>query len=171
MIGISYAAHATSLSPKEKFNARTDELLKSATSQQKEQYAEIFLSHTTIRAVEHTDNIVQTALKSCIKHNPELKSEFSSLSKGWAQTIKPVLRNGNQKVTELIRAQTLTKPLTIKSHLKTYDQMVQKQQALIKTTPISSADDCKTLSKKIETLDDYLVTLITETLQLNKTTL
>ena len=110
--------HAAELS---KIDQRTEQFLQTMDEQQKKQFADIKMGHGVVRAVEYTNQSIDKAVKSCIKHNPSLKPELVSVHKEWKAGLLPTLRKGEDRVDQMIKRQRIAKPLVIRSYLKEYD--------------------------------------------------
>lgn len=161
--GHAHAADTTSA-----IDVRTEQLLKDMDDQQKQQFADIKMGHGVVRAVEYTNQSIDKAVKSCMKYNPSLRPELSSVHKQWKSRLLPVLRRGEDRVDQMVKRQNIAKPLVIRSYLKAYDDAALQKAKKIKEIPITSLDECQKLTGKMKSVENELISLITDTLKLNQ---
>ena len=150
------------------FDKRTETLLQSMNDTQKEQFATIKMGHSVRRAVEHTQETIFNAVKSCKKHNPSLKPELDKALKEWKSHVSPVSRKAHDRVEQMIKKQTFAKPLVVRSYLKEYDDLVKARQGHVTIVPVTAASDCENLMTKMNDLDDDLIQSLDDVLQLDK---
>lgn len=170
--GILFTSHSLMANPNEasltKFDKRSQAFIAGLDEAQKDQFATIKMGHGVVRAVEHTNAVIQAAVKSCKANNPTLKPTLVKAHKDWVKSVSPALRKANDRVEQLIKKQKFAKPLVVRSYLKEYDEIVKARHAKIKTIPVTSEADCHSLMVKMDDLDADLVSSLHEILQLDK---
>jgi hypothetical protein len=151
-----------------KLDRHTEQFLQTMDEQQKKQFADIKMGHGVVRAVEYTNKSIDRAIKSCGKNNPSLKPELISVHKSWKANLLPTLRKGEDRVDQMIKRQRIAKPLVIRSYLKEYDMAAVAKNKKIKEVPITSVEECRGLMGKMKSVENELMSLITDTLKLNQ---
>lgn len=172
LVGILFTNHSLMANPNEasltKFDKRSEAFIAGLDEAEKDQFALIKMGHGVVRAVEHTNAVIQAAVKSCKANNPALKPSLVKAHKDWVKSVSPAVRKANDRVEQLIKKQKFAKPLVVRSYLKEYDEIVKARQAKIKTIPVTAQADCQSLIGKMDDLDTDLISSLHEILQLDK---
>lgn len=143
-----------------KLDMRTEAMLKNLDSNQMKQFQLIRGTHGTIRAVEHTQNIIGEAIASCGKENPEMKDELDQRYTAWRQGIMPTMEASKKRLQEMVLSQSFAKAKAVYSYLKLYDQVSTEQD--IKTYPIKDEGECKSLLRNMDRKQDDIIRLMTK---------
>ena len=159
---------AVPVTPLEKLDAATKDMLKGLDENKAKQFSAISNSYGVIRSVEDVQQTISRAVESCGVANPDLDKPMSDRFESWKEAVRPVMKKARTKLDKMVLLQSFTQPSQVRAYLKKFDDAIVYRNQKLKPTPIHTVADCKKLQSSMDSTQDNLVRLITESLALNE---
>ena len=156
------------VTPLEKLDVATKDILKGLDENQAKQFSAISNSYSVIRSVEDVQQSISVAVESCGVANPDLNQSISDRFESWKEAVRPVMKKARTKLDKMVLLQSFTQPSQLRAYLKKFDDAIIFRNQKLKPTPIHAMEDCKRLQASMDDTQNNLVRLITESLALNE---
>jgi hypothetical protein len=143
------------------------DILKGLNENQVKQFSAINNSYSVIRTVEDVQQSIGRAVESCGVANPELKDGISGTFEAWKDTVRPVVKKARTKLDRMVLLQSFAPPSAVRDYLKKFDEAVIYRNQKINPTSIQKAEDCLKLQSNMTKTQKDIVSMMTETLNLN----
>lgn len=154
--------------PLDKLDQATKIMMDGLEENQLKQFAAIENSYRTMRAVDDVQMSIDRAVKACSDKNPELEEKMTTRFSSWKEVIRPVMKTADTKLNKMILLQSFAQPSAIRKYLKLFDAAVLYKNQSVKEVPVTEKKDCENLLDSMDDTQDNLVTLLTETMALDK---
>lgn len=151
-----------------RLDAATTEMTKDLDKNKLLQFRAIETSYRTIRAVEDVQLSVSTAVAACGKKNPDMKDAMDKRLVEWKDALRPVVKNGRDRLDKMVLLQGFSRPSAVRNYLKLFDEAVLYRNQGIKSVPVTEKEQCQKLMGNMDSTQDNLIKLLTETLGLDK---
>ncbi|MBI1326135.1 MAG: hypothetical protein GC136_00660 [Alphaproteobacteria bacterium] len=165
--------------PAQANDARVLELVKSLEAQtkaweetmdanQQRQLAAIRGHVATVEAIRQADTDIRTAVKSCEKHNPDMKEPLQTSLRNWTTAIEAHIKNSHPRLKQMVAGQTFAKQADVHKYIRDYKELVALQDKKIKRIPIHGKDECEDLAEDIDDDSEEINELLQKALVLDK---
>ena len=121
-------------------------------------------SYNMIQVVEGVRDQVDDAVDKCIDANPDMKEALKTRYEEWDTALKPILKDANANVDNMIKAQDYAKPREIRKLLKHTDKMRAQKNEGLKKFPVTTPEACEYLRAKMDETQQNLTDLLESTL-------
>ncbi len=130
---------------------------------QKHFYA-LYGSYNLIQVVEDVRDQVDNAIDKCSDANPDMKDALKTRYKEWNEAIKPVMKDADANVDNMVKAQDYVPSSKIKKLFKILDEQRKKRNELVEKFPVTSPEACEYLRTKMDETQENLTSLLESTL-------
>lgn len=141
----------------EEFMAEMDEI-------SKRHFSVLYGNYNLIKVVETVRDDVEMAVEACGEANPDMEEPLETRFDVWKDAVKPVLKEADANVNNMILAQDYSKPRDIKKFLKKIDKARDEQDDRVKKVPVTSVEACQSLLEKMDETEANMVRLLEMTL-------
>lgn len=148
--------------------AFTDQITKNMSANELLQFRAIEQTYRTIRAVEDVDGAIASAVKSCGREHPDLKSQLNDDLMSWRAQLRPTMKDARSKLDQMVLYQSYDSPGNVRSYLKLFDRAAVAGAENIKPVPITQREECLKLEKSMNESEPKLKALLVDTLGLKK---
>ncbi len=148
--------------------AFTDQVTKNMSANELLQFRAIEQTYRTIRAVEDVDGAIASAVKSCGREHPDLKSQLNDDLMSWRAQLRPTMKDARLKLDQMVLYQSYDSPGNVRSYLKLFDRAAVAGAENIKPVPITQREECLKLEKSMNESEPKLKALLVDTLGLKK---
>lgn len=124
----------------------------------------LYGSYNLITVVEDVQNQVGKAIGKCVDANPDMKDALKTRHKDWAAAIKPIMKEANANVDNMIIAQDYAKKKDIKKILKLNDALREGKADDVDKYPVTTPEACEYLRVKMDETEANLTELLRSTL-------
>jgi hypothetical protein len=121
-------------------------------------------NYNLIKVVETVRESVDEAVAACGKANPEMKEALGNRFGEWKEAVRPVMKEADANVENMILAQDYAKPKEIRSFLKMVDKARKKQRDAVERVPVVTPEACQSLLEKMDDTQENMVRLLKATL-------
>ncbi len=146
----------------------TDQITKNMSANELLQFRAIEQTYRTIRAVEDVDGAIASAVKSCGREHPDLKSQLNDDLMSWRAQLRPTMKDARLKLDQMVLYQSYDSPGNVRSYLKLFDRAAVAGAENIKPVPITQREECLKLEKSMNESEPKLKALLVDTLGLKK---
>ncbi|MBL8639728.1 MAG: hypothetical protein JNK24_05160 [Alphaproteobacteria bacterium] len=146
----------------------TDQITKNMNANELLQFRAIEQTYRTIRAVEDVDGAIASAVKSCGREHPDLKSQLNDDLMSWRAQLRPTMKDARSKLDQMVLYQSYDSPGNVRSYLKLFDRAAVAGAENIKPVPITQREECLKLEKSMNESEPKLKALLIDTLGLKK---
>ena len=151
----------------QKLNTQTAELMEGMSANEALQFREIRLAFSTLFAVEDVQGMLDRAVDSCSKTSPDLAEEIKGHFVGWKDSVEPSLKEGHERLDDMIGRQSFAKPLIMRSYLSLLRRVMEEQKKMTPEIPITEPAACKRLIHTMDSTQSVVNESITESLKLD----
>ena len=162
-----YAEEGKSEEKAEKKNevlAAAEEFMAEMDDVSKRHFSVLYGNYNLIKVVETVRDDVEMAVEACGEANPDMEEPLETRFDAWKDAVKPVLKEADANVNNMILAQDYSKPRDIKKFLKKIDKARDEQDDQVKKVPVTSAEACQSLLEKMDETEANMVRLLKMTL-------
>ena len=124
----------------------------------------LYGSYNMIQVVEGVRSQVGDAVERCIDANPDMKESLEKRYDDWNAALKPIIKDANANVDNMIAVQDYTKPRKIKKLLKHTDKMREEKNESLEKFPVTTPEACEYLRAKMDETEENLMALLQSTL-------
>jgi len=124
----------------------------------------LYGSYNMIQVVEGVREQVGDAVEKCVEANPDMKDALNTRFKDWDGALKPIIKDANANVDNMIAVQDYTKPRNIKKLLKHTDKMREDKNKELEKFPVTTPEACEYLRVKMDETQENLTALLQSTL-------
>lgn len=156
------------VTPLEKLDAATKEILKGLDENKAKQFSAITNSYSVIRSVEDVQQSISRAVESCGDANPSLDQPMSDRFEAWKDAVRPPMKKARTKLDKMVLLQSFTQPSQLRTYLKKFDDAIIYRNQKLKPAPIHTVEDCQKLQASMDSTQNSLVHLISESLALDE---
>lgn len=146
----------------------TEKLTKNMSANELLQFRAIEQTYRTIRAVEDVDGALASAVKSCGREHPDLKSQLNNDLLSWRAQLRPTMKQARSKLDQMVLYQSYDSPGNVRAYLKLFDRAAVANADNIKPVPITQREDCLKLEKSMNESEVSLRDLLIHDLALDK---
>ena len=150
--------------PKNDVLAAAEEFTKDLDERSKRHFTVLYGNYNLIKVVEDVRDSVDTAIDACGEANPDMKEDLDTRFKEWKAAIKPVLKEADGNVDNMVVAQDYAKPREIKKFFKLIDKARKQQGKEVEKIPVTSLEACESLLKRMDGTQANMVRLLQSTL-------
>ena len=124
----------------------------------------LYGSYNLIKVVEDVQNQVGKAIDKCADANPDMKDALKTRHKDWTKAIKPIMKEANANVDNMIIAQEYAKKKEVKRILKLNDELRENKAGDVDKFPVTTPEACEYLRVKMDETEANLTELLRSTL-------
>ena len=127
-------------------------------------FSVLFGNYNLIQVVESVRESVDEAIDGCADANPDMKDALETRYDQWDAALKPVMKEANANVDNMVIAQDYAEPNKIRSYLKMIDKARKDQAKQVKKVPVVTPEACQGLLEEMEETEARMVQLLKTTL-------
>jgi hypothetical protein len=124
----------------------------------------LYSNYNIVKVVGEVENSIGKAVKSCGDKNPELKERIDTRFNAWSEAVVPVIKDVNAHINNMLFAQEYAKPKAIKKIFKLIDKTRKDHADSVEKVPVSSAEECEALIKRMDKTQDNMTQILRATL-------
>ena len=124
----------------------------------------IYGSYNLIKVVEEVQAQVGNAIDKCIDANPDMKDALKTRHKDWKAALKPIMKDADANIDNMIKAQEYAQPKELKRILKLNDELRANKEDQVEKYPVTSPEACEYLRVKMDETESNLTQLLRSTL-------
>ncbi len=144
--------------------AASEEFMKDLDETAQRHFSVLQGNYNLIKVVETVRDSVDEAVDGCGDANPDLKEPLDTRFDEWKDAIKPVMKEADANVKNMILAQEYAKPKDIRKFLKLIDKARKNHEKGVEKVPVVTPEACQSLLEKMDDTQANMVKLLKATL-------
>ena len=120
----------------------------------------IYSNYNLVGTVKMVQGDVSTAIKKCGENNPDMKDKLDTRFKDWRGAIDPVIKQAEDKIDAMVKAQSYAKPKELRAIFSAIDDTRKKAQSRIEKIPVTTPEACGYLLEKMDETQESMLSLI-----------
>ncbi|MFK7839502.1 MAG: hypothetical protein AB8B83_04155 [Bdellovibrionales bacterium] len=143
---------------------KVDDFSKDFDTPSKQHFQAVYSSHNLIQVVEGVREQVALAVEKCGEANPDIKDAIDARYDSWDGALKPIIKDAEANVENMILAQDYAKKRDLKNVLKFVDDARESKDGDIEKFPVTTPKACDYLRVKMDETEETLSRLLESTL-------
>lgn len=124
----------------------------------------LYSNYNIVQVVGEVEASIGKAVQSCGENNPDLKERMDTRLDEWSAAVEPVITDVNAHINNMLFAQEYAKPKAIKKIFKLIDKTRKEHRDSVEKVPVSSAEECEALIKRMDKTQDNMTQILRATL-------
>lgn len=120
----------------------------------------IYSNYNLVGTVKMVQGDVSTAIEKCGENNPDMKDKLDTRFKDWRGAIDPVIKQADDKIDAMVKAQSYAKPKELRAIFSAIDDTREKAQSRIEKIPVTTPEACGYLLEKMDETQESMLSLI-----------
>lgn len=141
-------------------NAMIDKL----NDPQKESIFILRSKYSIIRAINVVERDVGAAVKSCGKHNPDIKTKMEDRFGQWKNAVNPVIQAAKKQLDTDIGALKIVSPKEFRNVMVLNDKAFEYSEKQIQKSPSTTKDACEGLLASMNDTENNMIQTLRQTL-------
>lgn len=144
--------------------AAAEDFTKDFNEADKRHFGVLYSNYNLVKVVEAVQKDVGAAVGKCGAANPDMKKPLNERHDQWDKAIKPVMKEAEANINNMVFAQDYAKPKKIREFFKLIDKARTEKDAEVEKVPVTSKEACEYLLKTMDSTQENLTNLLQATL-------
>ena len=144
--------------------AAAEDFIKDLDEPSKRHFTVLYGNYNLITVVEEVEDGIDLAVDACSEANPDMKEALESRFDEWKDAVRPVIKEADAHIGNMILAQDYSKPRKIRKFFKLIDKARKEKSKDVKKMPVTTPEACQSLLEKMNETQGNMTKLLRMTL-------